>query len=143
MLKNIPAILSPDLLRALCAMGHTDEILLADGNFAAESIGKNAVVIRADGHSIPALLEAILTLFPLDDYVPCPVSLMELPKGMEQPAVWAQYKQLLAAQGAGEDRLQTVAYDDFYAQARRAAVIVATGETALYANIILRKGIVA
>ena len=66
MLKNVPSILSPALLKVLMEMGHGDEIVLGDGNFPAESMGKNAVVIRADGHSVPELLDAILTMMPLD-----------------------------------------------------------------------------
>ena len=69
MLKNIPPILSPELLKVLCEMGHGDEIILADGNFPAESIGKDAIVIRADGHGTVELLEAILQFLPLDQYV--------------------------------------------------------------------------
>ena len=73
MLKNIPPILSPELLKVLCEMGHGDEIILADGNFPAESIGKDAIVIRADGHGTVELLEAILQFLPLDQYVEKPV----------------------------------------------------------------------
>ena len=76
MLKNIPPILSPELLKVLCEMGHGDEIILADGNFPAESIGKDAIVIRADGHGTVELLEAILQFLPLDQYVEKPVALM-------------------------------------------------------------------
>ena len=64
MLKNIPPILSPELLKVLCEMGHGDEIILADGNFPAESIGKDAIVVRADGHGTVELLEAILQSMP-------------------------------------------------------------------------------
>ena len=78
MLKGIPKILSPELLKVLCEMGHGDRIVIADGNFPAESMGKNAIVIRADGHGIPELLDAILQVFPLDTYVDSPVTLMEL-----------------------------------------------------------------
>lgn len=72
MLKNVPSILSPALLKVLMEMGHGDEIVLGDGNFPAESMGKNAVVIRADGHSVPELLDAILTMMPLDQYTEKP-----------------------------------------------------------------------
>ncbi len=81
MLKNIPAILSPELLKTLCEMGHSDRIIIADGNFPAESMGKNCKVIRADGHGVPELLDAILTLFPLDTYVEKPVNLMQVMPG--------------------------------------------------------------
>ena len=79
MLKGIPGILSPELLKVLCEMGHSDTIVIADGNFPAESIGKNAIVIRADGHGVPEILEAILKFFPLDTYIDTPVLLMQVP----------------------------------------------------------------
>ena len=64
MLKGIPSILSPELLKVLCEMGHSDTIVIADGNFPSETMGKDAIVIRADGHGVPELLEAILKVFP-------------------------------------------------------------------------------
>lgn len=81
MLKGIPKILSPELLKVLCEMGHSDRLVIADGNFPSESMGKNAKVIRCDGHGVPELLEAILTVFPLDTYVETPVSLMQVMPG--------------------------------------------------------------
>ena len=81
MLKGIPKILSPELLKILCEMGHGDTIVIADANFPSESMGKNSIVIRCDGHGVPELLEAILKLLPLDTYVKKPVSLMEVVAG--------------------------------------------------------------
>ena len=81
MLKGIPKILSPELLKVLCEMGHSDRIVIADGNFPAESMGKNAKVIRMDGHGVPEILDAILQVFPLDSYVEKPFSLMEVMPG--------------------------------------------------------------
>ena len=81
MLKGIPKILSPELLKVLCEMGHGDRIVIADGNFPSESVGKNAKVIRMDGHGTCELLEAILQLFPLDTYVEHPVQLMQVVPG--------------------------------------------------------------
>lgn len=78
MLKGIPKILSPELLKVLCEMGHSDRIVIGDGNFPAESVGKNCKVVRCDGHDVPELLDAILQLMPLDSYVEKPVSLMEV-----------------------------------------------------------------
>lgn len=93
MLKNIPKILSPELLKVLCEMGHSDRIVIGDGNFPAQSMGKNAIVIRCDGHGVPEILDAILQLFPLDIYVDKPVSLMEVMPGdtVETP-IWDEYK---------------------------------------------------
>ena len=95
MLKGIPKLLSPELLKVLCEMGHSDRIVIGDGNFPAETMGKNAKVIRYDGQDIPALLDSILTVFPLDTYVDTPVCLMELmdrDKGRVETPLWAEYK---------------------------------------------------
>lgn len=144
MLKGIPKILSPELLKVLCEMGHGDRIVIADGNFPTESVGKNAIVIRCDGHGVPELLEAVLKLFPLDSYVEHPVSLMEVMKGdpVETP-IWDEYKNIVrAADARGEAAIGTIERFAFYEEARKAYCIVATGETALYANIMLQKGVV-
>ena len=66
MLKGVPAILSPALLKVLCEMGHGDEIVIADGNFPAESMVKDAIVIRADGDGVPEILDEVLRMIPLD-----------------------------------------------------------------------------
>ena len=97
MLKGIPKILSPQLLKVLCEMGHSDRIVIADGNFPAESMGKDAIVIRCDGHGVPELLDAILQVFPLDTYVEHPAALMEVMPGdpVETP-IWDEYKQIIA-----------------------------------------------
>ena len=89
MLKGIPSIISPQLLCELSKMGHGDELVIADGNFPCESIGKNAVVIRADGHGVPEILDAVLQLFPLDTYSEKPVGLMQVVPGddVETP-IW-------------------------------------------------------
>ena len=96
MLKGIPPIISPELLKVLCEMGHSDRIVIADGNFPAETIGKNAIVVRADGHGVPELLEAILRLMPLDTYVEKPVSLMQVMKGDNtKTPIWDTYKKII------------------------------------------------
>ena len=66
MLKGIPYQISPELLKVLDEMGHTDELVIADGNFPGSTMGTR--VIRADGMGVPELLDAILQLFPLDTY---------------------------------------------------------------------------
>ena len=97
MLKGIPNIISPELLKVLCEMGHSDRIVIADGNFPAESMGKNAKVIRCDGHGVPEILDAILQLFPLDTYVEKPVTLMEVMKGDNaKTPIWDTYKEIIA-----------------------------------------------
>ena len=97
MLKGISPLLSPELLKALDEMGHGDTLVIADGNFPAESVGKNAKVIRADGHGVPELLDAVLALLPLDAYVDAPVSLMEVVPGdtCGTPKIWDKYKDIL------------------------------------------------
>ena len=94
MLKGIPSILSPELLKVLCEMGHADRIVISDGNFPAESVGKDAIVVRLDGHGVPEILDAILTVFPLDTYVEHPVVLMAKVAGDPTPTpIWDTYKE--------------------------------------------------
>lgn len=144
MLKGIPGILSPELLKVLCEMGHSDRIVIADGNFPAESMGKDAVVIRCDGHGVPELLDAILTVFPLDTYVQKPVSLMEVMEGdtVETP-IWDTYREIISRHDSrGSSTVGNIERFAFYEEAKKAYAIIATGETALYANIMLQKGVV-
>ena len=144
MLKGIPKILSPELLKVLCEMGHSDRLVIADGNFPSESMGKNAKVIRCDGHGVPELLEAILTVFPLDTYVETPVSLMQVMPGdnVETP-VWDEYKEIVSRfDERGQKAIGQTERFAFYEEAKTAYAIIATGESALYANIMLQKGVV-
>lgn len=143
MLLNIPKILSPELLKVLCEMGHSDRLVIADGNFPAESIGKNAKVIRMDGHGACEVLEAILKLFPLDTYVEKPVSLMQVTPGdnVETP-IWGEYERIIKEQQGKVNVIGKIERFAFYEEARQAYAIIATGESALYANIMLQKGVV-
>ena len=144
MLKNIPAILSPQLLKVLCEMGHGDRLVIGDGNFPAESMGKEAIVIRMDGHGVPEILEAILQLFPLDTYVEKPASLMEVVKGdpVETP-IWDTYREIVEKYDSrGQSAIGNIERFAFYEESRKAYAVIATGEKALYANIILQKGVV-
>lgn len=144
MLKGIPKIISPELLKTLCEMGHSDTVVIADGNFPAESMGRNAKVIRCDGHGGAELLDAILQLFPLDTYVEKPVSLMAVVAGdkVETP-IWDEYKSIVAKyDDRGADTVANIERFAFYEKAREAYAIIATGESALYANVILQKGVI-
>ena len=144
MLKGIPKIISPELLKVLCEMGHSDRLVIADGNFPAESMGKNCIVIRCDGHSATDVLDAILTLFPLDTYVEKPVNLMQVMPGdtVETP-IWDEYKAIIAKYDErGDDTVGTIERFEFYEQAKTAYAIIATGEGALYANVMLQKGVI-
>ena len=146
MLKNVPKIVSPQLLKILCEMGHGDEIVIADGNFPAETMGKNAIVIRMDGHGVPEILDAILTLFPLDTYVEKPVTLMELmerDRGRIKTEIWDKYREIVAKHDArGAEAVGNIDRFDFYEEAKKCYCIIATRETAVYANVILQKGVV-
>ena len=125
-------------------MGHSDRLVIADGNFPAESMGKDAIVIRMDGHGACDVLEAILKVFPLDTYAEKPVSLMQVMPGdtVETP-IWDEYEKLVAAAdergGAAIGQIERFA---FYEEAKKAYAIIATGEGALYANVMLQKGVV-
>ena len=143
MLKGVPAILSPALLKVLCEMGHGDEIVIADGNFPAESMGKDAVVLRADGHGVPEILDAVLKMIPLDQYVETPAALMEVVPGDDcVPVIWEQYRALLEENGEDPARIEMMERFAFYERAKKAYAIIATGESAIYANILLKKGVV-
>ena len=144
MLKGIPQILSPELLKVLCEMGHSDQIVIADGNFPTESMGKDCIVIRCDGHVIPELLDAILEVFPLDTYVENPVNLMEVMKGDNvKTPIWDEYKKIIGKHHyRGSNIVSTIERFKFYEEAKKAYAIIATGEKALYANVILQKGVV-
>ena len=144
MLKGIPKILSPELLKVLCEMGHSDRIVIADGNFPAESMGKDAIVIRCDGHGVPELLDAILQVIPLDTYVDKPMNLMEvMPGDPVKTPIWDTYKEIVAKHGErGAACVGNIERFQFYEEAKKAYAIIATGESAVYANVMLQKGVV-
>ncbi len=144
MLKGIPSILSPELLKVLCEMGHSDRIVIADGNFPSETMGKNAIVIRMDGHGVPEILEAILQVFPLDTYVDHPVRLMEkVPGDTVETPIWDTYKEIVAKHDQrGVQAVENIERFAFYEEAKTSYAIIATSEAALYANIMLQKGVV-
>ena len=147
MLKNIPPILSPELLKVLAEMGHGDRICIGDGNFPGASMAKpnNCVLVRADGHGVPELLDAILQVIPLDEYVEHPALIMQVAdkdKGLEVP-IWDTYKQIVSKHDSrGAAAFGSVERFAFYEEARNAYCILQSGETAIYANIILQKGVV-
>lgn len=141
MLIGISKLISPDLLKILMEMGHSDEIVLADGNFPAASHAQR--LVRSDGHAIPELLDAILQLFPLDQYVEKPVALMQVMPGdpVETP-IWAAYGEVVEHRSGLKAPFEEVERFAFYERAKKAYAVVATGESALYANMILRKGVI-
>ncbi|MCQ6559832.1 L-fucose mutarotase [Paenibacillus mendelii] len=141
MLIGISKLISPELLKTLMEMGHGDEIVLGDANFPAASMANK--LIRCDGHSGPELLDAILKLFPLDVYVDHPAALMEVVPGdqVETP-IWTTYEDIIAKNSSIKEPFEFVERFAFYERAKQAYAIVATGESALYANIILKKGVI-
>ncbi|WP_219838037.1 RbsD/FucU family protein [Paenibacillus sp. R14(2021)] len=141
MLIGIPHVLSPELLKLLMEMGHGDEIVLADANFPAASHAQR--LVRSDGHAIPELLDAMLKLFPLDSYVDKPAALMQVVAGdsVETP-IWDTYAAIIQERSGVADPFETVERFAFYERARRAYAIIATGERAPYANVILKKGVI-
>jgi L-fucose mutarotase len=141
MLRNIPKILSPELLKVLCEMGHGDEIVIGDGNFPAENFGQK--VIRADGHTTPDIMKAILQMMPLDQYVDEPFVLMEIPPTDDfDPVIWKDYKQILEDVGENKDAILHMERFAFYDRCKAAYAIVATGEESIYANMIIKKGVI-
>ena len=146
MLKNIPKILPPELLKVLCEMGHSDRLVIADGNFPVHTVGKDAIIIRMDGHGVPEVLDAILTLIPLDTYTDTPVNLMQLmecDEGKIKTPIWDEYKKIVSKyDDRGEKAIGKIDRFDFYDEAKTAYCIVATSESAVYANIMLQKGVI-
>lgn len=140
MLKGIPSLLSPDLLKVMMEMGHGDTIVIADGNFPGASMGQR--LVRLDGHDAAPLLDAMLQLFPLDTYVKAPVSLMEVvPGDTVQTPIWDTYKAIIDRHAPGT-AIAHVERFRFYDLAKQAYCVIQTGESALYANILLQKGVV-
>ena len=144
MLKGIPEILSPELLKVLCEMGHSDRLVIADGNFPVMRMGKNAHIIRMDGHGVPEILDAILRVFPLDTYIEKPVNLMEVMPGDDvQTPIWDVYKKTVEKYDErGKNAIGEIERFKFYEETKTAYAVIATSEKALYANIMLQKGVV-
>jgi L-fucose mutarotase len=140
MLKGIPHILSPELLHALQAMGHGDEITIVDGNYPGDSAGP--ILVRADGHPATTLLEAILTVMPLDDFVDDPAVTMQVVGDSGQvPPIVGEFGRIV---GKYEPKVKMAAMERFafYKRANAGYAIVQTGEQRLYGNIILKKGVI-
>lgn len=141
MLKNIPKQMPPDLMKALMEMGHGDELLLCDGNYPKFGCPENCV--RMDGYGISEILDMILHFVPLDEYVEHPVTLMAvLPNDPYKPEIWEEYREIGKKHEKDGLREESVQKPEFYAKGRGCYVCVATGEEALYANMIIKKGVV-
>ena len=141
MLKNISPIIPPELLAILCGMGHGDEIVIADGNFPAQSIGQK--VVRMDGHGGEKVLEAVLSLIPLDTYADQNFLLMEKVPGDDcLTPIWDSYQAIAEAAEGRNVKKGFLERFEFYNRAKNAYAVIATGESALYANIIIKKGVI-
>jgi L-fucose mutarotase len=137
-LKGIGPIPNPDLLPVLRAMGHGDDLVPADANFPSTTMGKR--LVRMDGVSGPRLLEAILSVLPIDDFVPDPALRIEVVGNPdEEPPVCAEYAAILARPGVRLGRLERFA---FYERSRQAFAVIASGETRLYGCLLLEKGVI-
>lgn len=141
MLRNIPNILSPDLLYTLAAMGHGDELVIADANFPGESSGPEC--IRLDGISATAVLEAVLALMPLDTFVDDPALVMQVVGDPEAvPEIVGSFQEIIDKTADHPAKIGSLERFAFYERASSACAIVQTGETRLYGNIIIKKGVI-
>lgn len=139
MLKGVPKLVSPELLKILCEMGHGDEIVIADGNFPSGTCGKR--VIRADGLGGVEVLDAVMSLIPLDTYADENFMLMQTTNGDPTPEIWAKYDKIANKRDKNVKKTLIERYA-FYERAKNAYAVIATGEQAIYANIILKKGVI-
>lgn len=142
MLKGIPDIISPELLKILDEMGHGDDLVIGDSNYPAASNAKH--LVRLDGHCVEDVLDAILSLFPLDIYVDKPVTLMQVAPGDKTvPVIQDDIKRIVKKwDERGENAVGYMERFAFYERARTAYAIVATSERKLYGCLILKKGVI-
>ena len=137
MLKGVPRIIPPELLKILAQMGHGDELVISDAHFPAHSISGN--VVRADAVGSPEMMKAILKLIELDQYVDKPVMLMQpIPGDSVDPELLAEIKGVL---GGDESRIDYIERFAFYERAKKSFAVVVSGETRIYGNIIIKKGV--
>jgi L-fucose mutarotase len=145
-LKGINPLLSPELLKLLCGMGHGDEIVLADANFTAESLGRGKTVLRLPGVSIREACAAVLSVFPLDDFVKQPVAFMQV--GGTAPGYRSELqREVIADMSAGgtgrSEQCEPLERFSFYERVTRAYAIVQTGEMQAWSNFLFKKGVIA
>ena len=139
MLKGIHPAIGPELLKVLAEMGHGDEIILADAHFPGHSF--NDQVLRSDGVKITTLLDGILPLFELDSYDD-PLIMMQAVEGDSlDPSVESSYRAEIEKHAPDAPEVIRIGRFEFYDRAEKAVVVVMTGETAKYGNIILKKGV--
>ncbi|MGA3346977.1 MAG: L-fucose mutarotase [Terracidiphilus sp.] len=140
MLIGVSPIISPELLRMLCEMGHGDELVLADSNFPGVSMARR--LVRADGLSIADLLAGIAPLFPFDKYDQ-PLFMMQVVTGDTlDSAVEADYMNVIRKYHPQIVAPQRIERHAFYERARSAYAVLMSGETRIYGNLIIKKGVV-
>ena len=141
MLRNLDPLLSPDLLHALAAMGHGDDIVIADANYPGTSSTDR--LIRLDGTSATDVLKAILSVLPLDSFVDDPARTMQVVDDPDViPDIVAEFQNLINTVADHPAPIVSVERFAFYDVAKSAFAVVQTGERRLYGNIILKKGVV-
>ncbi len=145
MLKKVSKLLTGDMLKVLCDMGHGDEIVIADANFPVETVAKR--LIRVPGIDAVSLCEAILEVFPLDSYSDYPAALMDLTDsdkkmGMPVPGIWAEYEEILSEASQKRVEIELMERYAFYERAQKAFAVIQTGEEKQYGNLILVKGVI-
>ena len=146
MLKGIDPVLSPELLKVLCEMGHGDEVVIADANFTAESLGRGKIVLRLPGVDMRTACAAVLSVFPLDSFVDQPVTYMQVsdtPTGYRSALQRRVIARLDEAGWARPEQCEAMERFAFYARVQKAFAIVHTGELQPYANFIFKKGVIA
>lgn len=144
MLKKIPSLLTPDALHALASMGHGDDVAIVDANFPAAALARQggARLVQLAGANATQALIAVLQILPLDDFVPESAWTMQMVgDAVTVPGPVAEFA--AALQAAGEAPAATLERFDFYQRAQSAFVILRTGESRKYGNIVLRKGVIA
>lgn len=140
MLKNINPLLSPDLLKVLCAMGHGDEIAIVDGNYPADTDAKR--LVRLDGHSATDILDAVLSVMPLDDRVAdCAFRPATLNDPHRAEPIFAAFEKIVKTHEP-QRHISVLVGDAFYTRVKSCYAIVASGERRLYGNIVLKKGVI-
>lgn len=147
MLLGVPKLLSPEIIATLCEMGHSDVIVIGDANFPGKRFAEEGKCkfLRADGISGTELLDAILSIIPCDTYSEHPVKLMqtmECDRHLEIP-IWDEYKKVVADHDVrGEAAIGFLDRFDFYEEAKKSYCIIQSGEQAIYANVMIQKGVI-
>lgn len=142
MLRGISPLLPPMLLKILCEMGHGDEVVIGDGNFPATSLSNT--VVRCDGSTVTEILQAILPLFPLDAHVERPAAIMQIEerdRGKFIPKRWDEYRTAILQYEPDFTDFEAINRFAFYERTKKAFAVVASGDVEIYANLILKKGV--